>query len=127
MPGPRPMKTWRCTGSVPVTAGSFDRQELSTGTSRQPRSVWPSSAMASAAIFSMAARDVGVLRHEDEADAVLAGLRQGEAQALRLGGEKRVRNLHQHAGAVADQRVGAGGAAMGEVLDDLETVLDDAV
>ena len=38
-----------------------------------------------------------------------------------------VRDLHQDAGAVAGQRVGADGAAMGQVLQDLEAVLDDRV
>jgi hypothetical protein len=66
-----------------------------------------------------------VLREEDHADGVVAGRRQGEAQPLRLFGEKAVRQLRQHAGAVADQRIGAGGAAMGQILDDLQAVGDD--
>ena len=41
--------------------------------------------------------------------------------------EEVVRNLHQDAGAVAGKRVGADGAAMGQVLQDLEAVLDDFV
>ena len=38
-----------------------------------------------------------------------------------------MRNLHEDAGAVAGKRVGADGAAMGQILEDLETVLDDLV
>ena len=34
-------------------------------------------------------------------------------------------NLHEDAGTVAGKRVGADGAAMGQILEDLETVLDD--
>ena len=41
--------------------------------------------------------------------------------------EERVRNLHQDAGAVAHQRIGADRAAMLEVLEDGEAVLDDPV
>ena len=36
-----------------------------------------------------------------------------------------MRDLHQDAGAVADQRIGADGAAMLEVLEDRRRVLDD--
>ena len=72
-------------------------------------------------------RSVGVLRHEDEADGILAGRGQGEALLGHLLDEEGVRDLHQHAGAVAHQRVGADGAAMLEVLEDGEAVLDDLV
>ena len=55
------------------------------------------------------------------------GLRQLDARLCALFGEERVRDLDQDAGAVAHQRVGADGAAMLEVLEDLERVLDDLV
>ena len=38
-----------------------------------------------------------------------------------------MRNLHEDAGAVAGKRVGADGAAMGQILQDLEALLDDFV
>ena len=41
--------------------------------------------------------------------------------------EELVRDLDQDAGAVAGQRVGADGAAVLEVLEDAERVLDDLV
>jgi hypothetical protein len=69
----------------------------------------------------------GVLRHEDVADRIFARGGQGEAQPLCLADEELVRDLHQHAGAVAHLRVGADGATMGEVVEDPEPVLDDAV
>ena len=69
----------------------------------------------------------GVLRHEDETDRVSAGGREGEAQTLRFLCEEGVRDLHQHAGAVAHLRVSADGTAMLEVVENLQPVLDDAV
>jgi hypothetical protein len=36
-------------------------------------------------------------------------------------------NLHEDARTVAGKRVGADGAAMGQILEDLETLLDDFV
>ncbi len=75
--------------------------------------------------------DVGagrlVLGQEHDADGVVAGRRQLEAGLLRLGNEELVRNLHQHAAAVAGLGVGPGGAAMVEVQQDLETHAHDVV
>ena len=127
-PAPRPMNTWRWTGSVAATSGAFDRQELSTGTSRQPSSVWPSSAITSSTIFSIAARIAASCGMKIAPTAYCAGRGQGEAEPRRLPSAKKAcGNLHQHAGAVAHQRVGADRAAVRQVLDDLETVLDDPV
>src|SRR5262249_39099013 len=64
-------------------------------------------------------------RHEQVADRVLAGLRQREAERLALLGEERVRNLNEDSGAVAHAGVGAHRAAMLEVAEDLQRVLDD--
>ena len=58
---------------------------------------------------------LGVARHEQHADAVLAGLRQRDAELLRLAREELVRDLHQDAGAVAGARIGADRAAMLEI------------
>ena len=68
-----------------------------------------------------------IARHEHVADGVMAGL--GQLDVERRGDlfEEFMRDLHQDAGAVAGQRVGAGRAAMGEVLQDLEAMLDDLV
>ena len=70
---------------------------------------------------------LGVARHEQRADAVLAGRRQRDAERLGLAGEKLVRDLHQDAGAVAGARIGADRAAMLEIDQDGERVLDDLV
>ena len=66
-------------------------------------------------------------RHEQHADGVCAGSRQREAELRRLPGEERVGNLHQDAGAVAGARVGADRAAMLEIDEDRERILDDLV
>ena len=68
-----------------------------------------------------------LLRQEDHADAVLA--RRGQIDALlgHLGTEELVRDLDQDARAVAHQRVCADRAAVVEVLEDLQTLLDDGM
>ena len=66
-----------------------------------------------------------VARHEDVADGIAAGRRQREAELLALVLEEVVRDLNEHAGAVAGQRVGAHGAAVLEVGENLERVGDD--
>ncbi len=65
------------------------------------------------------------LRQEDLADAVFAGRRQLDAGGGHLGAEVFVRDLDQDARAVAHQLVGADGAAMVEVLEDLQALRDD--
>ena len=55
-----------------------------------------------------------IARHEHVADGVVAGLGQLDVERLRMTRlQEFVRDLHQDAGAVAGQRVGARGAAMG--------------
>jgi len=57
----------------------------------------------------------------------VTGLGKGKAETLRLLGEEAVRRLNHDAGAVAHQGIGAYGAAMLEVDENLQPVLDDAV
>ena len=66
-----------------------------------------------------------LLRQEDLADAVFAGRRQVDAGGGHLGAEVFVGDLDQDARAVAHQLVGADGAAMVEVLEDLQALRDD--
>src|SRR5262249_31953978 len=70
---------------------------------------------------------IGIARHEQRAHRVFAGLRQAEAQPLRLLGEELVWDLHQDAGAVAGARIGADRAAMLEIAQDGERILDQLV
>ena len=72
-------------------------------------------------------RHAGVVRHEQRADRVLAGRRQREAELGRLLGEELVRDLHQHAGAVAGARIGADRAAVLEIEQNRQRVFDDLV
>ena len=67
---------------------------------------------------------VRITRHEQRADRIFAGLRQGESELFRLLDEEPVRDLHQDAGAVAGARVGADRAAMLQIAEDGERVLD---
>jgi hypothetical protein len=68
-----------------------------------------------------------VARHEEVADRVMPGLRQLDFELAALLGEELVRDLDQHAGTVARHRVGADGAAMLEVLEDGDCILDQEV
>ena len=72
-------------------------------------------------------RCVRLHRQERHADAVLAGGRQGEAELGALAREELVRDLDQHAGAVAGFRIAAAGAAVGQVDEDLNALDDDVV
>ena len=69
----------------------------------------------------------GVARHEELADGVMAGRRAGEAELGAFLGEEAVRNLGQYAAAVAERRVGADGAAMVEVDENLQALFEDRV
>ena len=67
------------------------------------------------------------LRQEDHADAVFAGRRQHHTLDRHLGAVIVVGDLDQDAGAVAHQLVGAHRTAVIQVLQDLQTLLDDVV
>src|SRR5262249_33650520 len=64
-------------------------------------------------------------RQEGHADGILTRLRQSDAQQPAFTRKEFVRNLYEHAGAVAGFRITAAGAAMGEVDKDLNSLLDD--
>ncbi len=68
-----------------------------------------------------------VARQEGMADGVMAGLGQIDAEFGGLAREELVRDLHQNAGAVAGARVGADRAAMLEVEQDFQRVVDNLV
>ena len=58
---------------------------------------------------------------------IVACRRQREAELGAFLGEEAMRDLDQHAAAVAGLRVGAHGAAMIEVVENLQALLDDDV
>src|SRR5207248_3446011 len=75
-------------------------------------------------------RDAGLLvlglrREEDHADAIAAGRGKADPPRSALATEEGIGNLDQDAGSVTGQRVAAAGAAMGEVLQHGERLLDD--
>ncbi len=68
-----------------------------------------------------------IARQKHQSAPVLAGLRQRDARLLGRVPEKCVRHLHQHAGAVAGVDLAAARAAMIQILQDLNRLLQDAV
>ena len=70
-----------------------------------------------------------LLLHRQEAHRHRVAARRRQHQAALLGpvAQQRVRGLHQAAGAVADQRIGADRAAMVEIDQDLQPAADDVV
>ena len=70
---------------------------------------------------------VRLARHEQLPDGVVARVRQLEVGLGCLAEKKLVRDLHQYAGAVAHARIGAHRAAVFEIAEDLQPVLDDLV
>ena len=66
-------------------------------------------------------------RQEDHADAVFARRRQVDALLGHFFAEELVGNLQQDARAITHQRVSADGAAMVEVVQDAQALLDDLV
>ncbi len=67
------------------------------------------------------------MREKNEPGAVAAGGRQREAEGRRHLAQKPVRHLHEDAGAVAGRRLAAAGAAMQEVDQDAQPLLDNGV
>ena len=70
---------------------------------------------------------VGVARQEDQAGAVVAGGREGEAEFGLPGAEEAVRHLDEDAGAVAGVGLRSAGAAVLEVAQQAQALLDDVV
>ena len=99
----------------------------SMGVSRQPSTVSPSSRTMRSMTPSHCSRALRLHRQEGHAHAVLARGRQGEAELGALAREELVRDLDQHAGAVAGFRIAAAGAAMRQVDQDLNALDDDVV
>jgi hypothetical protein len=119
------MKTWRMTGSLDLAVspsiGVVDRH-------RAPAEHGLALGLDDLleALLQPAALDP-VARQEDEAAAVLAGGGQRDARLLADLLEEGVRHLQQHAGAVAGVGLGAGCAAVVQVLQDLDRLLQDLV
>ena len=78
-------------------------------------------------IFSKRTALLTVIRQENHANAVIARLRQLKTQSGAGLFEKNVRHLHQDAGAVTGVFFAAAGAAVIEILQYRERLLDDLV
>ena len=136
--GRRPAAPCRCPTSAPGgggrrTAGGRPacsrgrparRSSAHTGTSRQPRTLRPSSAARDSIVATAAAR------------VLLAGRQEGDARGVRAAGgerevddlaQERVGDLGQDARAVTHERVGAGGAPVLQVAQGGQGVVDDVV
>ena len=120
------MNTWRTNGSDALAVSPSE--ELSVGTLRAPRYTWPSACTTRANTSSILRRCVALRGMKMLPAAYMAGLGQVDARVF-LGHllEEGVRHLHEHAGAVAGVDLAAAGAAMIEVLEDLDALLDDGV
>ncbi len=94
------------------------------GTSRQPRTVRPSSAARPAIWARARSRSAAIDGKEGQAGGVPARLGQGEPGDR---AEERVGNLREDAGTVAGVRVRAGGAAVLQVAQDAEGIGHHAV
>ncbi len=70
---------------------------------------------------------VGLDGQEGHADAVFAFGGEGEAEGGAFAGEELVRDLDEDACAIAGFGIAAAGAAVGEVDEDLDALLDDVV
>ncbi len=68
-----------------------------------------------------------VARQEDHSNAVLAARRQSESELVGLLEEKLVRNLHQDSGAIAGVGIASASPPMSQVVEDLDTLVDDVV
>ena len=100
---------------------------MSTGTSRQPSSTWPSAVIARSISCSQAMRDAGSCGRNTMPTPYSPTAGSLMPCLPHLVAEERVGDLDQDAGAVAQQRVGADRAAVRQVLQDLQALLDDGV
>ena len=95
---------------------------MSVGTSRQPTSVWLLDLDEVLEPLDGEGARLLVLRQEAHGHRVVAGRRQVDALPRGPVAQQRVGDLDQAAGAVAHQRVGADGAAVVEVDQDLQAL-----
>ena len=108
-----------------TAAAEAPTRRSSVGRSRQPSSVCPSSWMISSMSASIVARAAGLARQEHAARAVFARRRQRDAEIAGLFAQEFVRHLNEDAGAVACVHLAAARAAMQQVDQQLQRLLDD--
>ena len=123
--GLRPMKTWRMNGSDDLAVAPSEA--LLVGTVRQPSRTWPSDWTICPKSSSSRRRMVAFLREKNESAAILARAGQGDAGLFARVLEKTMGHLQQHAGAIARVGFAAAGAAVVEILQDLERLQQNLV
>ena len=64
---------------------------------------------------------------EQHPDAIFAARRKFEAELARFAAQELMRNLQEHAGAVAGARIASACTAMGQVVEDLDALAHDIV
>ena len=67
------------------------------------------------------------LRHENHADAVLAGFRKFDSDVAANRAQMGVRHLNENARTVAGQRIGADRTPVRQILQNLQSLFDDPV
>ena len=77
--------------------------------------------------FAHQRETVRIARHEQMADSVMSRLRKGETERGAFLLQEAMRDLHEDAAAVAHLGIGADGAAVVEVPQDVEALRDDGV
>ena len=112
------MNTWRIVGSHERAVSPSE--VLSTGTVLQPRTVWPSDWTIFSKRSSRRLRLIRSRGRKTSPHPYSPGAGKDDLGLLARLLQERVRHLHQHAGAVAGVRLGAGGAAVVEVLQQLD-------
>ena len=101
--------------------------ELRVGTVRQPSTVWPSDCTICSKRSSMRRRTVGLRGRKTMPQPYSPGARHDDAGLLARLDQKLVRHLQQHAGAVAGVHLRAAGAAVVQIREDLQALLQDRV
>ena len=116
------MKTWRTTGSVGSTLLPSTRVvDRHIAPAEHPLTALDESALDRCLRLGAGRR---VLGQEDHADPVAPRRREFE---VHHGAQEGIRDLHQDAGPVAGPRVGAGGAAVGQPLQQFQPLPDDGM
>ncbi len=95
--------------------------------SRQPRKIWPSAATTFSTIVFDDFAAFGSRGRNSAPMAYSPGAGSSKPSSRAFVDEEIMRNLHQHAAAVAGLGIGPDGAAMIEIEQDLEPHLDDLV
>ena len=119
------MNTWRMNGSQERAVSPS--MPFTVGTVRQPRTCWPSACTTCSNFCSIWRRSVGLRGRKTMPLPYSPAGGSGMRAFLQTSSLKACGICMQHAGAVAGVDLAAAGAAVVEVLQDLDGLLEDAV